>query len=101
MGRLEPQIKSIRIPASMWAIAYHILRTGKDTFRQSELKGVACGALDTAIADGLIVRLDNGLYRANVELAKLYVGLLPRVPLRGRRRKEIRALKECTSEERS
>jgi hypothetical protein len=100
MGRLEPQIKSIRIPASMWAIAYHILRTGKDTFRQSELKAAACGTLDSALADGLIVKLDNGLYRANVELAKLYVGLLPRVPLRGRRRKEIQSLKECNSEER-
>jgi len=100
MGRLEPEIKSIRVPASMWAIAYHILRTGKDTFTHSELKGAACGALDTAIADGLIERLDNGLYRANIELARLYVSLLPRVPLRGRRRKEIQTLKECSSEER-
>jgi hypothetical protein len=100
MGRLEPEIKLIRVPASAWAIAYYIVKSGRDTFRQSELKGVACGTLDSALADGLIVRLDNGLYRANVELAKLYASLLPRVPLRGRRRKEIRALKECTSEER-
>jgi hypothetical protein len=53
-----------------------------DTFRQSELKAVACGALDSALADGLIVRLDNGLYKANIELAKLYASLLPRIPMR-------------------
>ena len=100
MGRLEPQIKLIRVAAGAWAIAYHVLRTGKDTFTLTELKGVACGALDSALADGLIVRLDNGLYKANVELARLYASLLPRIPMRGRRRKEIRALKECTSEER-
>jgi len=71
-----------------------------DTFRQSELKAAACGTLDSALADGLIKRLDNGLYKANVELARLYASLLPRIPMRGRRRKEIRALKECSSEER-
>ena len=100
MGKLEPQIKSIRIPASAWAIAYYILRTGKDTFTHNELKDAACGTLDSALADGLIVKLDNGLYEANVELARLYASLLPRIPMRGRRRKEIRALKECTSAER-
>jgi hypothetical protein len=100
MAKLEPQIKSIRIPASAWAIAYHVVKSGKDTFRQSELKAAACGTLDSALADGLIKRLDNGLYSANVELARLYANLLPRIPMRGRRRKEIRALKECSSEER-
>jgi hypothetical protein len=85
MARLEPQIKSIRVPASAWAIAYYILRTGKDTFRQSELKGAACGALDSALADGLIVKLDNGLYRANVELAKFYASLLPKAYINERR----------------
>jgi hypothetical protein len=100
MSGLEPQIKSIRVPASAWAIAYHIVKSGKDTFSQSELKDAACGSLDKALADGLIERLDNGLYRANIELARLYASLLPRVPLRGRRRKELKALKECTSEER-
>ena len=100
MGRLEPEIKLIRVAASAWAIAYYIVKSGRDTFRQSELKAAACGTLDSALVDGLIERLDNGLYRANIELAKLYASLLPRVPLRGRRRKEIRALKECNSEER-
>jgi hypothetical protein len=100
MAKLEPQLKLIRVAAGAWAIAYHVLRTGKDTFTLTELKGVACGALDSALADGLIERLDNGFYRANVELAKLYASLLPRIPMRGRKRKEIRALKECSSEER-
>jgi len=100
MAEPEPQFKRIRVPASVWAIAYHIVKSGKDTFSHSELKSVACGALDAALADGLIVRLDNGLYRANVKLAKSYASLLPRVPLRGRRRKEVQALKECASEER-
>jgi len=101
MRELELKIVRIRVPASAWAIAYHIAKSGKDTFAHSELKTAACSPLDTALAMGLIERLDNDLYRANIELAKLYASLLPRIPLRGRRRrKEVHALKECTSEER-
>jgi len=80
MAEFEPQIVRIRVPVSMWAIAYHIVKSGKDTFTQSELEGASCGNLETALAEGLIERLDNGLYRANVELAKFYASLLPRVP---------------------
>jgi len=101
MAEPEPQFKRIRVPASAWAIAYHVVKSGRDVFTTSELKSAACGTLDMALADGLITRLDNGLYRANVELAKFYASLLPKVPIRGRRRrKEVQALKECTSEER-
>ena len=100
MGRLEPQLKLIRVAAGAWAIAYYIVKSGRDTFTRSELKDAACGALDSALADGLIERLDNGLYKANIELAKLYASLLPRIPMRGRRRKVIQSLKECNSEER-
>jgi hypothetical protein len=96
----EPQIKRMRVPARLWAMAYHIVKSGRDTFSQSELRDAACGTLDTALAMGLIERLDNGLYKANIKLAKLYVSLLPKVPIRGRRRKEIRTLKGCSSEER-
>jgi len=78
MAELEPQIKSIRVPVSAWAIAYHVVKSGKDTFSQRELESAACGNLNSALADGLIERLDNGLYRANVELARLYAGLLPK-----------------------
>ena len=78
MAGLEPQVKRIRVPVSTWAIAYHIVRTGRDTFSHSELTDAACGSLEPAIADGLIERLDNGLYRANVELAKFYASLLPK-----------------------
>ena len=100
MREREPKIMRIRVPASVWAIAYHIVKSGRDLFTTSELKSAACGTLDTALVDGLIVRLDNGLCKANMELAKFYVSLLPRIPLRGRRRKEVQTLKECTSEER-
>jgi len=75
---LEPQIKSIRVPVSAWAIAYHVVKSGKDTFTQRELESAACGNLNSALANGLIEKLDNGLYRANVELARLYAGLLPK-----------------------
>ena len=80
MTELEAQTKSIRVPVSVWAIAYHIVKSGKDTFSQSELEGASCGSLETALVTGLIERLDNGLYKANIELARLYAGLLPRVP---------------------
>jgi len=78
MAGLEPQIKSIRVPLSLWAIAYHIVRTGRDTFTFSELKDAACGSLESALAEGLLEKLDNGLYKANVELARLYSSLLPK-----------------------
>jgi len=80
MAEFEPQIVRIRVPVSMWAIAYHIVKSGKDTFTQSELEGASCGNLSSALAEGLIEKLDNGLYRANVELAKFYASLLPKVP---------------------
>ena len=80
MTELNPQVKQIRVPASVWAIAYHIVRSGKDTFSQSELESASCGNLSSALAEGLIEKLNNGLYRANVELAKFYASLLPRVP---------------------
>ena len=80
MTELNPQVKQIRVPVSVWAIAYHIVRSGKDTFSQRELEGASCGNLSSALAEGLIERLENGLYRANVELAKFYASLLPRVP---------------------
>jgi len=80
MAEFEPQIVRIRVPVSMWAIAFHIVKSGKDTFSQSELEGASCGNLSSALAEGLIEKLDNGLYRANVELAKFYASLLPKVP---------------------
>jgi hypothetical protein len=80
MTELNPQVKQIRVSASVWAIAYHIIKSGKDTFTQSELEGASCGNLSSALAEGLIEKLENGLYRANAELAKLYASLLPRVP---------------------
>jgi hypothetical protein len=80
MTELNPQVKQIRVPTSVWAIAYHIVRSGKDTFLQRELEGASCGNLSSALAEGLIERLDNGLYKANIELARLYASLLPRVP---------------------
>ncbi len=80
MAELNPQVKQIRVPVSVWAIAYHIVRSGKDTFLQRELEGASCGNLSSALAEGLIERLENGLYRANVELAKFYASLLPKVP---------------------
>jgi len=80
MAELNPQVKQIRVSASVWAIAFHIVKSGKDTFSQRELESASCGNLETAIVTGLIERLDNGLYRANVELARLYASLLPRVP---------------------
>jgi len=80
VAELNPQVKQIRVPASVWAIAHHIVKSGKDTFSQSELRDASCGGLDTALADGLIEKLDNSLYKANVELAKFYASLLPKVP---------------------
>jgi len=80
MAELNPQVKQIRVPVSVWAIAYHIVRSGRDTFSQSELEGASCGNLSSALAEGLIEKLDNGLYKANIELAKFYASLLPRVP---------------------
>jgi hypothetical protein len=80
MAELNPQVKQIRVPVSVWAIAYHIVKSGKDTFSQSELEGASCGNLSSALAVGLIEKLDNGLYKANIELAKFYASLLPRVP---------------------
>jgi len=80
MAELNPQVKQIRVPVSVWAIAYHIVRSGKDTFTQSELEGASCGNLSSALAEGLIERLENGLYKANIELAKFYASLLPKVP---------------------
>jgi hypothetical protein len=81
MAELEAQIVRLRVPTSVWAIARYVLRTGRDTFTQSELKGAACGTIDTALALGLIRRTgDNGPYKANLELARLYANLLPKVP---------------------
>jgi len=80
MTELNPQVKQIRVPTSVWAIAYHIVKSGKDTFSQRELEGASCGNLSSALAEGLIEKLDNGLYKANIELAKFYASLLPRVP---------------------
>ena len=80
MAELNPQVKQIRVSASVWAIAYHIVRSGKDTFSQSELESASCGNLETALVTGLIERLENGFYRANIDLAKFYASLLPRVP---------------------
>jgi hypothetical protein len=81
MAELEAQTKSIRVPVSVWAIAYHIVRSGKDTFSQRELEGASCdNNINSALVTGLIERLDNGLYKANIDLAKFYVSLLPRVP---------------------
>ena len=77
---LEPQAKSIRVPVSAWAVAYYIVKSGKDTFTQRELESAACGNLNSALANGLVMRLDNGLYKADTELARLYASLLPRVP---------------------
>jgi len=80
MAELEAQIVRIRVPASVWAIAYHIVKSGRDVFTQGELRSAACGGLDTALANGLIEKLENGLYKANIELAKFYASLLPKVP---------------------
>ena len=80
MTELNPQVKQIRVPTSVWAIAYHIVKSGKDTFSQRELEGASCGNLSSALAEGLIERLENGLYKANIELAKFYASLLPKVP---------------------
>jgi len=80
MTELNPQVKQIRVSLSVWAIAYHIVKSGKDTFSQRELEGASCGNLSSALAEGLIEKLDNGLYKANIELAKFYASLLPRVP---------------------
>ena len=76
----EVKLMRLRVPTSAWAIARYVVKSGKDAFSQSELKGAACGSLDTALAIGLIMKLDNGLYKANLELARLYASLLPKVP---------------------
>jgi len=76
----EVKLMRLRVPLSVWAIARYVVNSGRDVFTQSELKGAACGSLDTALKDGLIVRLDNGLYRADLGLARLYASLLPKVP---------------------
>ncbi len=78
MTELNPQVKQIRVPLSVWTLAHYVLRTGRDTFTYIEVKNAACGSLDTALVMGLIERLDNGLYRANIELARLYASLLPK-----------------------
>ncbi len=80
MAELNPQVKQIRVPVSVWAIAYHIVKSGKDTFSQSELRDAACGSLGSALVMGLVEKLDNGLYKARVELCELYASLLPKVP---------------------
>jgi len=85
MAELEPQAKGIRVSASTWAIANHIVKTGKTLFAHSELKNAACSSLDTALVDGLIEKLDNGMYRANIDLARLYARLLPKVHITGRK----------------
>jgi len=76
----EVKLMRLRVPTSAWAIARYVVNSGRDVFTQGELKGAACGSLDTALALGLIMKLDNGLYKANIELARLYAGLLPKVP---------------------
>jgi hypothetical protein len=78
MTELNPQVKQIRVPLSVWTLAHYVLRTGRDTFTYTEVKNAACGSLDTALVMGLIEKLDNGMYRANVELARLYASLLPK-----------------------
>jgi len=78
MTELNPQVKQIRVPLSVWTLARYVLRTGRDTFTYTEVKNAACGSIDTALVMGLIVRLDNGLYKADMELAKLYASLLPK-----------------------
>jgi len=80
MAELNPQVKQIRVPLSVWTLARYVLRAGRDTFTYTEVKNAACGSIDTALVMGLVEKLDNGMYRANVELAKLYASFLPRVP---------------------
>jgi len=76
----EVKLMRLRVPTSAWAIARYVVNSGRDTFTQGELKGAACGTLDTALAIGLIMKLDNGLYKADLELARSLAGLLPKVP---------------------
>ena len=76
----EVKLMRLRVPTSAWAIARYVVNSGRDVFTQGELKGAACGSLDTALAIGLIMKLDNGLYKADLELARLYASLLPKVP---------------------
>jgi hypothetical protein len=78
MTELNPQVKQIRVPLSVWALAHYVLRTGRDSFTYTEVKNAACGSLDTALVMGLIEKLDNGMYRANMDLARLYASLLPK-----------------------
>ena len=76
----EVKLMRLRVPTSVWAIARYVLRTGRDVFTQGELKSAACGSLDTALAIGLIMKLENGLYKADMELARSLASLLPKVP---------------------
>jgi len=76
----EVKLMRLRVPTSAWAIARYVVNSGRDVFTQGELKGAACGTLDTALAIGLIMKLDNGLYKADIELARSLAGLLPKVP---------------------
>ena len=76
----EVKLMRLRVPTSAWALARYVVNSGRDVFTQGELKGAACGSLDTALAIGLIEKLDNGLYKANLELARSLAGLLPKVP---------------------
>jgi len=77
----EVKLMRLRVPASVWAVAHYVVNSGRDVFTQGELRSAACGSLDTALAVGLIRRTgDNGLFRADLELARLYASLLPKVP---------------------
>jgi hypothetical protein len=78
MTELNPQVKQIRVPLSVWTLAHYVLRAGRDTFTYTEVKNAACGSPETALVMGLIMKLNNGLYKANMELAKLYASLLPK-----------------------
>jgi hypothetical protein len=78
MTELNPQVKQIRVPLSVWALAHYVLRTGRDTFTYTEVRNAACGSIDTALVMGLVEKLDNGMYRANMDLARLYANLLPK-----------------------
>ena len=76
----EVKLMRLRVPTSAWAIARYVVNSGRDVFTQGELKGAACGSLDTALALGLIRRTGDNAFRADLELARLYASLLPKVP---------------------
>jgi len=78
MAELNPQVKQIRVPLSVWTLAHYVLRAGRDTFTYTEVKNAACGSPETALVMGLVEKLDNGMYRANMDLARLYASLLPK-----------------------